>query len=378
MTKIAIYAIAKDEEKHVDRWYTSVKDADHIFVVDTGSTDNTVNLLRGKQNLTCLEASFHPFRFDLARNFILNQIPEEYEWCIFLDLDEVLEENWRERVEDVISKHPKATSFNTRFVYELSADHSPSITYKRQMIHRNKQYVWYYPVHELLKHKDNSDVYVDTSILAYHYPDNNKPRTSYLSLLELSAQENPDDPRAISYLAREYMFHAQYAKAIMYFEKHLQIESVPILRSETYRYMANCHIQRQENISAERCYFRAIAEAPNHREPWGECAHFYLKCRDYESCLGMISGMLRVTYFPQDSVIRKDEYYGSWPYHVGAVCYYNIDSNKLAIEYIKEAYRLSPRDPYVISDYATITNSIPIGVAEMIAEKSNGNSNTNI
>ena len=44
--KIAVYAICKNEEQFVDRWYEAVKDADVIVVVDTGSTDNTVAQLK--------------------------------------------------------------------------------------------------------------------------------------------------------------------------------------------------------------------------------------------------------------------------------------------------------------------------------------------
>ena len=44
--KVCVYAICKNEEKFVDRWCESVKDADGIFVLDTGSTDNTVKKLQ--------------------------------------------------------------------------------------------------------------------------------------------------------------------------------------------------------------------------------------------------------------------------------------------------------------------------------------------
>ena len=44
--KICVYAIAKNEEQFVDRWYESVKNADKIYVLDTGSTDNTVQKLK--------------------------------------------------------------------------------------------------------------------------------------------------------------------------------------------------------------------------------------------------------------------------------------------------------------------------------------------
>jgi glycosyltransferase involved in cell wall biosynthesis len=44
-SKICVYAICKNEEKHIDRWINSLKEADKIVVLDTGSTDNTIALL---------------------------------------------------------------------------------------------------------------------------------------------------------------------------------------------------------------------------------------------------------------------------------------------------------------------------------------------
>ena len=48
--KVCVYAICKDEEKFVERWVNSMKEADEIYVLDTGSTDNTVKELR-KRNV---------------------------------------------------------------------------------------------------------------------------------------------------------------------------------------------------------------------------------------------------------------------------------------------------------------------------------------
>ena len=44
--KIVVYAIAKNESKFVERWYDSVKEADYVCVLDTGSTDNTFEKLK--------------------------------------------------------------------------------------------------------------------------------------------------------------------------------------------------------------------------------------------------------------------------------------------------------------------------------------------
>ena len=44
--KVCVYAISKNEEKFVDRWVNSMNEADEIFVLDTGSTDNTLKKLK--------------------------------------------------------------------------------------------------------------------------------------------------------------------------------------------------------------------------------------------------------------------------------------------------------------------------------------------
>ena len=42
--KVCVYAISKNEEKNVTDWVKSMSEADEIYVMDTGSTDNTVKL----------------------------------------------------------------------------------------------------------------------------------------------------------------------------------------------------------------------------------------------------------------------------------------------------------------------------------------------
>ncbi len=64
--KIAVYAIALNEEKHVMRWLEATKDADVRLVADTGSTDRTVKILQGAPNVIVHQISVQPFRFDDA------------------------------------------------------------------------------------------------------------------------------------------------------------------------------------------------------------------------------------------------------------------------------------------------------------------------
>jgi glycosyltransferase involved in cell wall biosynthesis len=98
--KIAVYAIAKNESQFVERFCEAAKDADLIFVADTGSTDDTVDKLLS-MGATVQIIHISPWRFDDARNTALALLPDDIDVCMSLDLDEVLQPGWREEIERV-------------------------------------------------------------------------------------------------------------------------------------------------------------------------------------------------------------------------------------------------------------------------------------
>lgn len=88
--KVCVYAICKNEEKFVERWYNSMKEADEIFVLDTGSNDDSIKKLK-QLNVTVKQEIINSWRFDVARNKSLELIPDNYNICVCTDLDEVFE-----------------------------------------------------------------------------------------------------------------------------------------------------------------------------------------------------------------------------------------------------------------------------------------------
>ena len=101
--KICVYAICKNEEKFVDRWYNSMKEADEIYVLDTGSTDNTVEKLKEK-GINVEVKIISPWRFDVARNESLQMLPNDTDICVCTDLDEVFNKGWRKELEKIWKK----------------------------------------------------------------------------------------------------------------------------------------------------------------------------------------------------------------------------------------------------------------------------------
>ena len=73
-----------------------------------------------------------------------------------------------------------------------------------------------------------------------HYPDTSKPRTQYLPLLELSAQENPNDDRTMFWLGREYMYYGMHEKCISTLKKHLALPSAVWDEERSASMRCNC------------------------------------------------------------------------------------------------------------------------------------------
>ena len=92
--KICVYAIAKNESKFVKRWVDSMQEADAIYVLDTGSTDDTAQKLK-ELGVNVKIEKITPWRFDIARNKSLELVPKDTDICVCTDLDEVLQKGWR-------------------------------------------------------------------------------------------------------------------------------------------------------------------------------------------------------------------------------------------------------------------------------------------
>src|ERR1700677_1917073 len=129
--KICVYAIALNEAKHAKRFYDAARDADLIFVADTGSTDGTQNILR-ECGAEVVSIRIKPWRFNDARNAALAMLPTDIDVCVSLDLDEVLQPGWREEIERVW------VAGTTRLRYGF--DWGAGIAFQYEKIHQRHGY----------------------------------------------------------------------------------------------------------------------------------------------------------------------------------------------------------------------------------------------
>lgn len=151
--KICVYAISKNEEKFVNRWVDSIKDADGIYVLDTGSNDDTVKLLK-KRGVHVISEIIEPWRFDVARNKSLDLVPDDTDICICLDLDEVFMSGWREELEKNWDDDTNRIYYN--YNWSLDENNNPKVSFYIEKIHGRHNYKWTHPVHEVLSYTGNN------------------------------------------------------------------------------------------------------------------------------------------------------------------------------------------------------------------------------
>jgi tetratricopeptide (TPR) repeat protein len=335
--RIAVYTIAKDEEQFVDRWYESAKEADYLLIADTGSSDDTVKKAK-KHKINVINISINPWRFDDARNASLSTIPNDIDYCIALDMDEILLPGWKTELEKALADG--VTRPRYKYTWSWNADGSPGLEYGGDKIHARNGYRWKHPVHEVIvaDRVQEKQGWYDLEI--HHYPDNSKSRGQYLPLLKLSTIEDPMDDRNAYYYARELFFIKALDEAAKEFKRHLALPSAKwgAERAASYRYLAKCEPQ-----NAEEYLIKAIEEDPNRRESRVEVASYYYNKKDWQLCYNHSLEAIAIAEKPLDYLCENFAW-GSLPYDLAAISAWNLGLIEMAILYSEKALNIDPKN----------------------------------
>ena len=337
--KVCVYAISKNEEKFVDRWLDSVLEADKVYVLDTGSTDNTVQKLESRGAIVKVK-TFEPFRFDVARNESLDMLPNDTDICVCIDLDEVIEKGWRKKLEEIWKNDTNRLRYNYNWSFDEYG--KPKVNFYIEKIHSRNNYKWTHPVHEVLTYLGEKENFITTDeITVNHYPDNNKSRSSYLPLLELSVKEDPFDDRNMHYLGREYMYHGKYNEAIDTLIKHLNMEKATWKdeRCASMRFISRCYIKLNRFDEAKMWLEKAIKEAPYLRDPYVEMALLEYDLNNWDEVEKYCLEALKINKNTK-SYINEPFSYNHTIYDLLSLSYYYMGKYKLALDNVNKAIEL--------------------------------------
>lgn len=353
--KVCVYAICKNEAKFINRWYESVKEADEIYVLDTGSTDDSVKLLEDR-GVFVKQLEIKPWRFDVARNKSLEMVPRDADICVCVDLDEVYQPGWRKKMEEVWQDN--TTRLRHTYNWKIEND-KPMVTFYYEKTHKRDGYYWYHPVHEILKYDFGEEKIITCDdIVLNHYPDDNKSRGSYLDLLELSVKEDPQDDRNMHYLGREYMYHGRWNEAIDTLIKHLGLEKSKWAdeRAASMRFIGRCYKNMERYAEASLWYLKSIDEAPYLRDGYVEYAMLKYSENNY---LETINYLIMALSIREHQKTYINEIF-SWDYTIDnllSCCFFYLGLNDIALFFARKALSYDENNAMLKDNYEIIKNA---------------------
>jgi len=339
-----------------------MKEADAIVVLDTGSTDNTVEKLRNL-GVTVEVKVIDPWRFDVARNESLKLVPDDCNILLCTDLDEVLEPGWSKPLREkwIEGVHERGVY---KYTWSHLEDGSDGRIFRYDKIHSRK-WLWKAPVHELLYNTETgSNEYSWDCILdlfdemhLHHYPDRTKSRGSYLPLLELRKQEYPEDYYGLIYLSHEYYYRGKYESSIkqlseileQYADRYNSVEkaSCYLFMGDSYKALADQNSDDKEKYSLLRkainCYLDAINIDKTYIEPYLDLAKVLLSMEDYLLAEHYIKEGIKNSY-RHFTWVERDASWSYEPWDLLCLASYYSGHKKDSIAYAAKALSFCPDD----------------------------------
>jgi glycosyltransferase involved in cell wall biosynthesis len=332
--RIAVYTIALNEEKHVKRWYESAKDADYLLIADTGSTDKTVELAESL-GINVIKIKVDPWRFDDARNASLAAIPAYIDYCIALDMDEVLVKGWKK-------DFPKALEAGVtrpiyKYVYGWDKDGKEDLSFDGIKIHARKGYRWRYPIHEAVCPYKIPEVRARIDLTIHHFQDKEKSREQYLEMLEMAVDEDPKCSRSLYYLGREYYYKQRYYDSLQTLKRYLEQSEFKAERSYALRMMSKC-----DPDNAEKHLLQSIEECTSRESVLALANHYYQQMQ-WPECFETATRALGITE-KQTDFMSEGWAWGHMADDLLAISAWQLGKYDLAVEHGEKALTFSPDD----------------------------------
>lgn len=210
MTDFSFCMIVKNEEKKIGRCLASLKATGmEIVIIDTGSTDGTIDIARG------YTSKIYHFDwiddFSAARNYAMTKTSHDH--VLFLDADEYIEEIDIPAIRKLLREYPDAIGQIRRRNACFSSDGiSEAITVDPvERLFDRRLYYYKGTIHEQITHRQGKQLYVyPVPLTIYHdgylgTPEECRKKAERNNILLFQELEKtPDDPYLYYQIAQSY------------------------------------------------------------------------------------------------------------------------------------------------------------------------------
>lgn len=255
---IAACILCKNEEVLIGRALESVKWCNNIYVMDTGSQDRTIEIVKKYTDHIFID-SVWVADFSYHQNLLKSRVKEDF--IISLDSDEVLlstEEEVRAAVSMAkdtvrVTMIPEGDVETTVFGFPRIFRNSPDI-------------YWVSPIHKHLNIPGDGEEVGDVRIMYGYSPAHQRDPDRSLRMLEKTVAEEENPVRNLYYLGREYWYKERYWECIDTFKRYAKVAHWPGELADAYLTMSQAYAALgKEQECADAC-FQAILINANFKE----------------------------------------------------------------------------------------------------------------
>ena len=356
---LSLCMIVKNEEKFLPRCLESVKDhVDEIIIVDTGSTDSTVEIAK-RYNA---KIYYHAWEnsFSKARNYSLKYAT--CDWIIWLDADEEVDKEDAHKLKEVIKDNDVNVIYLPMFNKPVGGKNIS--VFNSEKIFKNHIGIYFEGiVHNALKY---SGLTKKANIKIYHYGYNQGDeqqekkfiRTS--ALLKKQIKDDPENPIPHHYLAiscldrqRNDECIREALEAIRLFEQqNSNVQS----RLVTY-YTASVAFYRKKDLANAEAYaLKAIGFYADYLDAYCILSSIYLMRKEHDKCIEASKKFLKLLRTIESNPTKalvipyNNLQHGRLAHLRMAIVYYERDKEHEGIQSLNNAISCSDNkwEPYLL------------------------------
>jgi len=376
--KFDIVVIAKNEALTLPRLVNSVKEfmdrGGNFYVLDTGSTDNTIEVAKGlgckveavgdefrinidkeladkinskfvvEGELPVVKEGDSLFDFASARNYIAD-FPEN-DMIATPDCDEIYTKLDIDKLDEVIASGVEQLEYE--FVFSHDGLGNPIIKFRHCKFYNRKKLKWNGVIHEVLA-GDAQKMYLGEDIIKLeHYQNENTNRTGYLKGLAVDCYNNPENDRNSHYFAREMFYNGgRYKSAIKEFLNHISMNRWVTEAAQSMLYIGDSYRALGDFDNMMLWWAKSI-EKEVRREPLMRFAEYYIGKKMYPQAIAYCEAALTVTQLPFYS--NHQPYYEHVPHEILYLAYWWVGNREKSKEHYLKALSFSPTNPKYIAD----------------------------
>ncbi len=340
MATISLCMIVKNEEMHIARCLDSMADlVDEIIIVDTGSTDRTVEIVSDYTD----KVYSYSWKDDFAdaRNASFSRAVMDY--CMWMDADDILEASERDKFLQ-LKQTLSADVDIVMMKYHTSFDEAgrPSFSYFRERWIRNcAKYRWTGAVHEVIP-PDGRVVYSDIAV-CHKKVGAGDPDRNLKIYQKMIAAGKYLEPRQQYYYGRGLYYHRQYREAISVFEEFLlSAEGWIENKIEACSVCADCYYRLGEEQAALSTLLRSLGFDLPRAELCCEIGKYFLEHGNFHNAIFWYETALNTPKKEHSDGFILPDCYDYVPFLQLCVCYDRMGERQKAKEYNERAGSCKP------------------------------------